>query len=227
MKNYLLILIFSLGSLTALAQPASIKTWQIKWAPLSLIDPRTPALQMGIQKQVNPHLALSAEYGRATLGWLRPDRINNYWSGFRYHKMRTELKYFFGLKDLLPMNQLHPYFSFETFILPQTYKKQNDYFWRDTVSYHYDYSKIQKTVWGNCLKMGLESNISRNWTVDMYWGLGVRSIFIKHADLVNLRPEEEPYVFREWFAGDDKDKKAGWQQALHIASGFKLGYYIR
>ncbi|RDC66504.1 hypothetical protein [Adhaeribacter pallidiroseus] len=213
-------------SVNAFCQPDSTRTWQVRLAPLSIIDPRTPALQVGLQKRLSRRLAFSAEYGLASLGWLQPKNSKSPWHNFRYQKVRTEVKYFLGLKKEIDFKQLQPYVSVETFLLPQNYTKQNDYFWRDPVSYHYDFSKIQKTVWGNCLKIGLESNINRNWVMDFYWGLGVRSIFIKHHRLVNLRPEEEPYMLKEWFSGDDKDKIAGWQQTLHVALGFKLGYYI-
>jgi hypothetical protein len=190
-----------------------LKNVQLRWAPLSLIDLRTPALQGGIQLNFGERLGFSAEYGHQYAPFIGKQI---YKDNRKYFKIRSEIKYFY-LKD--PDDRM-PYFSAEFFYVPEKYRLHNDWLYMPDGQYSFTYSDVSREILGFALKKGYEISVTPKFSFDFYTGIGVRKITVKHAP-VNLEPTD---VFTEW--GNSKDKEDGIKFKPHIALGIKAGYVI-
>jgi len=148
-----------------------------------------------------------------------------YRQNYRYSKSKIELKYFIALKRKKPDSEDFPYVAVEGFYFPQKYRKENEWILRDGTSFRYEYTNVNRQVLVASLKLGMESPLSKRWTIDNYIGLGIRKMIISQ---VAFGETEEPYyepVDRIYTSSTDW--KDGVYYRPHISLGFKLGYLIK
>jgi hypothetical protein len=117
----------------AFCQLDSTRTWQVRWGFTSLLDPRTPGLQVGLQKNITSKWALSFDYGLSTYGLLsKKYYTDSVRTSFRYQKIRTVLKYLFPVfKSAVEGLQYTIYLIVEGAFIPERYNKHRNYFIRN------------------------------------------------------------------------------------------------
>ncbi|PSR56331.1 hypothetical protein AHMF7605_23950 [Adhaeribacter arboris] len=215
-------------SICVFAQNESTKTWQIRWAASSFALSRTPSLQLGIQKNISSRWAVSAEYGLSTYKLYKdkwyPDSVRE---DFRYHKFRAEVKHYSYVTEVSDNINTHVYWGLEGLFIPERYNKQRDSFRRGYQNYDYFFSRIKSNIYVASLNAGIEWRYKQRLVLDTYAGLGPRFIHIRHYDTVlgyNVPDNGGLLSFLNF--DDSKDGKEGWHTTLHVALGFKLGYYI-
>jgi hypothetical protein len=189
-------------------------------APLNLLDPKTGVLQVGVQKHIHQRLALSLDHGfqlqtfKNMLYGSYSDR-NNY----KYSKTKAELKYFVREHT----SDIFSYISLEGMYFPQEYVKEKEYLFRNNISYRYDYSNIDRTVWVASLKYGTEIKYNR-FVYDTFFGLGVRRLSIAHQPFGLI---EQEYIGEVDISFPPIDRNEGVFYRPHVSLGVKLGYLIR
>ncbi|WP_115375354.1 hypothetical protein [Adhaeribacter pallidiroseus] len=208
------------------AQHNQAKTWQVRWAVSSFLASRTPVIQLGLQKSINSNWAISAEYGWSTYGMLDkkwyPDTVRE---NFTYQKFRAEVKHFTSITELSNNLKTHLYWSIEGVYMPERYAKQTDYFYRKGQQYDYYSSRIKSNVYATSFHIGAEWRFKQKLVLDTYAGLGPRIIYIKHHNTVfGYDPPDTGTKIRLFESR--RDNTEGWHRTLHVALGFKLGYYI-
>ena len=191
--------------------------------PLSLLDPMTGTLQVGLQKKLNRRIALSVDYGQqeniygSHFGY-HQDRKN-----YRYSKSRLELKCFLNLFNRDSLINVEPYYlSVEGMYFPQRYVKEDDWLLTVDNSYRYEYSNIRRTVWVGSLKLGKETRHSRI-VFDRYIGIGIRKLEISHQPFGAVEEEylPTPHAFTP------ADRSQGIFYRPHLALGVKAGYILK
>ncbi len=190
-----------------------------KLAPLSLIDPFTPCIQLGLEFKPTSRLGLQMEYGYSFEPLARLVYKKNTWSERqeKYYKLRAEVRYYF-----IANYTLQPYIALESFWIPHTYRKHNNWFVRGNQEYQYDYADIRKNVWGGCAKVGMQRLLSRRWILDVYTGLGARRVAIRYTPYNEHLP-----AFRLWEeAFTPGDRYEGVVGRLHLSLGFRIGYVL-
>ncbi|QNF31935.1 hypothetical protein HUW51_04045 [Adhaeribacter swui] len=215
-------------NIRAFAQPDSTKTWQVRWAISSFALSRVPSLQLGFQKNFNSRWAVSAEYGWSTYNLFRdkwyPDSVRE---NFRYRKIRAEIKRYSSITEVSDHINTHVYWSLEGLFIPEKYKKHNDTFRQGNQSYGYFFSRIKSNIYVASLNPGIEWRYKQKIVLDTYVGLGPRFIHIRHYDTVlGYDPPNTGGILNFLNFDDSKDWKEGWHTTLHVALGFKLGYFI-
>ena len=182
---------------------------------------------MGVQKNINSTWAVSAEYGLSTYHLFKDkwyqDSVRE---DFRYQKIKAEIKRFFPKTELTNSLNAHVYIGLEGLFIPERYKKQTNYFYRNQKRYDYNLSRIKNKIYVASLNTGIEWRFKQKWVVDTYFGLGPRFIHIRHYD-TELYPDP-PYVEPGFnlFKVIPRDRQEGLYRTLHVALGFKYGYYI-
>ena len=218
--QHILLICFLLSCSCCFCQNKTDRWFQLRIAPLNVLDPVTSVIQTGVEKRFGARMALSFDYG------LRSNRLffasKSVHIDYRYHKYKAEFKYFFKTSNRHQRLTDNSYISVQGFYLPQHYRKENSWLWIGDKSYHYDYSNISRKVWVASVLLGNESTVGR-WVLDVYGGFGVRQIILQHQPFhtVESRIPER----REW-SPLPLDINEGTFYRPHIASGLKVGYIL-
>ncbi len=218
-------------SFNVFCQPHNIKTWQLRWAASSFAASRTPSLQLGLQKDINSRWTISAEYGLSTYYLIKekyyPDSARE---NFRYQKFRAEIKRFSYSTEISENFKTHVYWGLEGLFIPERYNKQTDSFRRGYQHYDYFFSRVKSNIYVVSLNAGIEWRYNQKLVLDTYAGLGPRIIHIRHYDTVlgYDPPDKGGFLsFLNLLNFDaSRDQNEGWHPTLHVALGFKLGYYL-
>lgn len=195
---------------------------QVRFAPLGIIDPNTAAIQPGLQYLYNQKIGFSVEYGFPFRA-ISLFNLNHDKEDFTYYKIRSELKYFWlGRIAKAVEKKVHPYLALEGFYIPQTYRKENDWFERGDVQFHYETSTIQKDVLGSAAKIGFETRFRSGFVLDVFGGVGIRNVSIRHQ-ASGLR-DIGPHMEDEWVRSKDRNERD--HIFFHMALGVKIGYTL-
>lgn len=219
-----LICLSFLGQVNAQKMPIKpLKKWQVKFAPLHLINPDNPALQVGIQYDFTEKWAGGIEFGLPCriLGWdLQDDKKNS-----RYWKLRSEVKFFY--KE----DEKHPsYLSAEHTYIPQKYERFNDIYVPRVRTYQgeqYDFDRalVRHLTHIFTLKWGKELRFKSGFMFEYYVGGGIRLHHIKYLSIDNKTKVLEK-IWREEPLNAltiDNDFE-GLQGNPQFSLGFKIGY---
>lgn len=195
--------------------------WQLRIAPLNLIDPLTGVLQFGVQKRFSSRIAMSFDYGIKynSLSYLNRNAalLNQ-----GYSKVKFEVKYFTNPGRHQYSRIGLPYFSMQLFYFPQQYTKTNSYLITDTATYFYDVSRIHRNALSISFISGHEKTSGRV-IFDTYFGAGIKFLHLKH-NTGNLTPGDPPHSAD--FYIQPLDYKQGEFYRLHLVLGIKIGYML-
>jgi len=220
MRQIFPIAVLLLLSTTCFGQKSIDKQLQIRISPLSLIDPVTSVIQVGLQKQINKKLAASVDYGFKYLSFYDPYGRKNY----QYSKSRVELKYFIKLKNKSSAALVSPYLAVEGLYLPQKFRKENEWIFKDQKSYKYEYSNINRQVWVYNLKFGKEYTIREKFIFDKYIGIGIRKLTITQNAFGEVESLYDEPV--DMPSGSSIDWQDGIYYRPNFLLGFKVGYIL-
>ena len=209
----------------ATAQELKKTSLQIRFSPLTLLDPRAAAIQVGLQATVKNQMGFSVDYGLPFKNFTKQLYTNPdlHSEQHRFFKIRAEAKYFMPPSWITPSKNSKPYFSAEVFYSPEEYRKTDDWLLKDKEAYHYDYSDVNRRMHGLCLKAGLEYVVVKRLVFDVFAGPGFRRIKIEHQPFKAVLREYDPPLD---FYIEPVDKREGTFTRLHFALGFKVGFIL-
>ena len=198
------------------------KLFQLRIAPMNLVDPMTGTIQVGVQKRFNSMMAVAFDYGlkfdKLSFSSQKNDRKN-----YNYYKYKVEIKYFLGGKTSQASQIDHPYFSIQGFYFPQHYRKDNSWLIKNGKSYHFDHSMIDRKAIATSILFG-DEHISGRLVFDGYVGVGLKQLNIKHQ---TTNAVDRPMSwFKEWLSLMPIDQYEGKFYRIHIPFGIKIGYII-
>lgn len=186
-----------------------------KIAPLTLFDPYTPGLSVGLEFQPIDQLGLQFEYNLP----FEALAFFNYNEGKRDHttrRMRGELRYYPGKQF---SNKAH-YLALEGFAVTENYYRENSTLFRNGALYNFVRSDIERQVRGFALKGGYQFVVNYHLMIDVFGGLGMRQVQITHQTS-ELFPT--PLLFDERWGGDQRE---GTFYRPHLALGVRLGWSL-
>lgn len=195
--------------------------FQARVAPLNLLDPRTGVIQVGIEKKLGSHIALSFDYGHKITVISRFSRDSER-KDHRYYKTKAEFKYLIRKLDVNLSGQSIPYLSVQGFYFPQRYRKENSWLVKDGASYRYDYSHVTRNATAVSLLVGI-TQVDKRYIFDFYYGVGIKVLTINHQavnPVAGVRHEAT-----DW-SPTPIDLFEGRFYRLHLPFGFKLGYIL-
>jgi hypothetical protein len=189
----------------------------IKFTPLSLVDPLTPALQFGVEYipgALQNRIGLQFDYGynlalfRDKGSWVQEDTD--------YHKFRSEIRGYLGKKRSRGV-----YLALEGFYIHQDiFLKDQGYTDIYGQDYSFDAAEVLNTVKGFALKTGNNFYFGKRWNVDFYTGFGFRYVTTKYQ----TQGREEANFFKI-IPLDHKQEKDNFRR-FHLAFNFKVGYRL-
>lgn len=140
----------------------------VKVAPLTLFDPSTSALMLGLEFRPVPRLGLEVDYGfRFTP--LQMFYWNRNKENIRYQKFKVEARYY------MPRSESKQwYVAAEGFYVPQSYDLQRGTFERPEGRRAYDRAHIERKVRGTALKVGMMRRLGQRFWLDAALGMGIR-----------------------------------------------------
>lgn len=213
----LTVLCFSYGQ--GYSQNNQKKTLRITIAPLNLFDPISGVVQVGVQKRISQRIAVALDYG------LRFNKLsfairNSDRKDYRYFKGKFEVKYFFRSMQQTSNTVKSSYVSFQSFYFPQHYRKYNGWIVRDSKTYQYTFSNIDRKATTFSVLVGKEITKER-FSLDIYFGVGYRILTIQHqtqglVEREKIEPKEPHFP--------PIDEKEGTFSRPHVAFGVKMGY---
>lgn len=146
----------------------------LKLAPLTLLDPSTSALMLGLEFRPVPRVGLELDYGFQ----FRPLQLfdwNLNKTNLRYHKFKLEGRYY------IPRTKRKQwYLAAEAFYVPQSYTVGRGTYQRGDEQRAYDQAHIEREVGGGALKAGQMRRLGQRFWLDMALGLGVRAREVRY-----------------------------------------------
>jgi Protein of unknown function (DUF3575) len=149
-------------------QPLHPERLLLKLAPLTLFDPSTSALMLGLEFRPVPRVGIEVDYGFR----FRPLQLfswNQNKENLRYQKFKLEGRYYIPRSE-----RTQWYVAAEAFYVPQQYDLQRGTYERGDERRAYDRAHIEREVRGAALKAGQIRRLGQRFWLDMALGLGVR-----------------------------------------------------
>lgn len=146
----------------------------LKLAPLTLLDPSTSALMLGLEFRPVPRLGIEVDYGFR----FRPVQLldwNQNKENLRYQKFKLESRYYIPRTE-----RTQWYVAAEVFYVPQRYDLQRGTYERGDERRAYDRAHIEREVRGAALKAGQIRRLGQRFWLDMALGLGVRQREVRY-----------------------------------------------
>lgn len=181
-RALLLLILATLLTPQAAAQKLKNTSLQIRFSPLTILDPRAAAIQVGLQATLKNKLGFSVDYGVPFKNLTKQIYTNPdlQYEQHRFLKIRAEARYFMPATWITAGPNTKPYLSAEVFYSPEDYRKKDDWLLVDDAAYHYDYSDVNRRMLGFCFKVGLEHVVAKRLVLDVFAGPGLRRIKIEH-----------------------------------------------
>lgn len=213
--NMLLLLLTIHGGVLAQKKSVLKEMFLPKIAPLTLFDPYTPGLSVGLEFQPFHQLGFQVEYNLpfAALAFF------NYNEGKSDHQtsgLRSEIRYYPGQQ----FSDKSYYLALEGFSISENYYRENSTLYRNGQLYNFTRSDIERKVRGFALKGGYQFVVNYYLMIDVFGGLGMRQVQITHQTS-ELFPT--PLLFDERWGGDQRE---GTFNRLHLALGVRLGWSL-
>jgi len=183
-----------------------------KIAPLTLFDPYTPGISLGLEFQPFDAASIQFEYNIP----LSELSFFNYNAGKLNHqttRFRGEFRYYPGRPD----EAAAYYLAAEGFFTAENYSRENGTLLRNDVLYNFTTSNINRTVIGGAIKAGYQFSLSGFLMLDVFAGIGVRNVLITHQP--NALYTSALSFDSRW--GGDQREGEFWRP--HIALGVRLG----
>ena len=220
------ILLFLLASQVGRAQQLPEpprRSWALHGAPLSLLDPVRPTLQIGGEYFFLPYASLSAAAGtRAALvrSYRRPD------AHLQHQTYRLEARYYF---PAVAWSHGQAFVAGEFFYVPSRYTSYHGVLLRDEQYYTYDEARVRHRTWGSALKYGWRLAYGGH---EQFWfetavGLGLRRKPARYSGIRNEQPIDAEAAQRQFYpewglAVPPAD--GGHADRLHLALTVRVGY---
>ncbi len=186
-----------------------------KFAPLTLFDPYTPGISLGLEFQPLDAFSIQFEYNIP----FAPLSFFNYNTGKIDHqttRYRGELRFYPGRPD----EAAAYYIAAEGFYTAENYRRENSTLLRNNILYEFTNSNINRTVIGGAIKGGYQFSLNGYVMLDVFAGIGVRNVVLTH-DASTLFPSA--LLFDSRWGGDQREGEF-WRP--HIALGMRLGFSL-
>lgn len=186
-----------------------------KVAPLTLFDPYTPGLSLGLEFQPTDQWGLQFEYNIP----FEALAFFNYNEGKQAHqtnRIRSEIRYYPGRQ----FSDKAYYVALEGFSVKENYYRENSTLYRNGQLYNFVRSDIERSVKGFAVKGGYQFVVNYYLMVDVFVGLGLRQVSVMHQP-TELFPT--PLLFDERWGGDQRE---GIFNRPHLALGMRLGWSL-
>lgn len=226
-RTLILVLIFQTLIGSCFSQPndkiSNEKLWIVKFAPLNIIDPVNPSLQIGLERQISFKNSFQFEFGYISPHKLKFSReIPPNYKGF---KLRGEYRY-------KPFNKRQNiYIAGELYFTKNNYQAREGFVKStDTIHYrpsYYEDIKINKKLLGLNLKIGYQKQVN-HLIFEAYIGVGLKYKNIKHFN--RTYPEDKigtaiDFTIGDMTAGRGSDEKGNWL-IPSFPINIKIGYVL-
>jgi hypothetical protein len=201
--------------------PTAAPTWAVRLAPLSLLDPQRPTLQLGAEYFFQPYFSLGADIGtRVVLSskYREPQEQR------RHQTYRLEGRYY-----LLPTRRGQPFIAAEVFYVPYSYTSRNNLLVRSGNYFSYDQARVEHRTWGTALKYGWRYAFGghQQFWVETAVGVGLRRKPARYSRILHEQPADSlavsSYSHQEWRLGT-APPDGGHVDRLHVALSARIGY---
>lgn len=171
-----------------LSGAAGAGTVTFKVMPVALLDPATPTFRFGAEYRLSPLWGVEASYGHQVrnLGWGNSggQLLND-----RYQKLHTEVRYY------IPASAF--YAAVAGFRVGQQFDAGPGSFLRDGERWQYSSARVQRTVLGGLLKVGVVLPIDAHWRLDMAVGGGLRAGNVRYQTREESRLDPTSFGYYE------------------------------
>jgi len=229
MKRFLaLLLILLIFSQNLKSQNEDLQTsrFELSIMPYSLID-YNPRLRLGFEYYSSDKLGYSMDFGIGAGNSIFNQVFEREKSqGYALYEFRTELKYFFVLKEYIAF-YVGPEFFFITtedvleygWYRKEDYPQQNDL---DMIT-SYDRADFYRQKYGMHIKAGLKLIAFKRVDFDFYTGIGVAYRIVEYRNVNNPVDEKYRILSDLW---SEHHASEGESFLFHIALGIKVGIIL-
>lgn len=190
----------------------------IKTSPLTLLDPSTSVLMLGLEFRPVPRIGLELDYGfkftPLQLFYWNQNKAN-----IRYQKFKLEGRYY------IPRSERQQwYVAAEAFYVPQSYDLKSGTYERGDERRAYDQAHIEREVRGAALKAGMMQRLGQRFWLDMALGLGVRQREVRYQTLNDRTANPMFDAPNQNFLAATPDP--GHKTRIAPAGAFRIGYTL-
>jgi hypothetical protein len=207
----------------------------VKWAPLTLLTPETPTMQLGAEllfpKFTKYGVGVELNYGfrgsmsRSAHPYNLPTLFTpqmdppNYYDKC-YGKYRLEIRKYIWSRKIINL-----YVGVEGFYIPYTYQvAQGQYVGLDGEEYVFDNAHVHKDIKGGDLKFGCALRFKFRVTVEGFVGIGMRIVNRTYSDFTNRQVYNGSNTKYDKYTENTVNE--GEERLFHLALGIKIGYRI-
>ena len=176
----------------------------------SLLDPKSPTLQVGLEYRINEKLSAEFAVGIPIVAIAQHTVTDSTYHN--YYKLRAELHFF-------PKGRFFYIGPELLFMRKQQSKYSGNVRLKDAHDYNYTYAELEKMVFAFGIKVGMIVPLSEKLNIEGSFSLGPRIVNVK-IDPVGL--ERRTGLFSGWVWPE----KEGTTVGIHQAYGAKLSYTI-
>ena len=223
-KIFVLVILFTIAGYTSMAQNGSDSKWSITNTPAIVAPKLKFGIQPGTQYRINERFALLTEM---TI-MISRDKDSSF-SKMQYVRLKPELRYSF----LQTSRWIGDYIG-----LQLSYSFRN---WRDLnggcffqgagnfdTTTSYDRAKVSSPVFTASLQSGRLFFIGEKFSVDVFYGMGVRVVHTDYSELVNVGAKQ--YYMRPTCKIIPVPDAAFWFEGnisrFHINAGLRFLYHF-
>ena len=207
-----LIVNHSYGQDTVLAKStkSQFPSWTIKLPLLNLLDPNSPNLQVGVERQLNRHIGLQFTAGVSV------DPNRSVVNGFR---LKGEYRHYFGIK------KRHSFFwGGDVFYTRYSSRVAETFVNGIDSSLYEDHFTIYKKMYGANAKFGFHKECKNHFMFEVYSGLGFKVRSVTQQGRTNPSDSPESVVDINLAA---ISYEAGQATTISMPLNFAIGYMFR
>lgn len=190
--------------------------------PLSMVDPTTPRLRLGIEKYTDENWFYSLDVGIGTYainGFMLEDTDFN--DSYFFLEFRPELNYAFTQGNTYMF-----YGGMELFYLINTNRYKRDYYYNENdVRIDYEVANFTKVKIGLQAKFGFKVIVFEILQADFYGGGGVAYRDISYSDVIQSNQQQDFIDTYIWFS--DSHVYEGTSIIPHLTMGVNIGLILK
>lgn len=107
----------------------------------------------------------------------------------------------------------------------KSYTNYTDYYTNTSGAFQYESADVDIRNDGYSILIGKNKYFTKNWLVDVYFGLGKRFTTTTYSTITNTTPNTDR-MLNEWQWLDD-DRNAGKERVAYLALGLKVAYVLK
>ena len=221
---FLLIISLTISGHFAIAQNGNEGKWAISYSPAIITPKFKYGIQPGVEYKINQRLDLLTE-----LTFLIGQNRDSSFSNMQYVRIKPELRWNFlqrtrWLGNYIGLQLSYSFRNWQDINGGSYFQKPQEY--DTTISY--DRAKINSPVFTASIQSGILFSISKKFSFDLFYGMGIRVIHTDYSELVNGNA-------KKYYSGtickmiplpDPAFRFAGNISRFHLNAGLRILYHF-